>query len=149
MKQRFVQAPQTTLALFADSREGGGFEYVGAIMPIDLFPEAYCKGLEIAERLGVECATGARIIGMGHCMMFFYGYAFNRADPSDVQLAQEALEATNAAVLEMGGIPWKAEAPAQKQIIRKMDPNTFALMNRVREVLDPKGIMNPGNWEAD
>ena len=49
----------------------------------------------------------------------------------------------------MGGIPWKAEAPAQKQIIEKMDPNTFALMNRIREVLDPKGFMNPGNWETD
>jgi glycolate oxidase len=149
MKQRFLEAPQTTLSLFADAREGGGFEYVGAIMPIELFPEAYDKGLEIAERHGVECATGARIIGLGHCMMFFYGYAFNRADRSDVELAQQALEETNAAVLEMGGIPWKAEAPAQKQIIGKMDPNTFALMNRLREVLDPKGIMNPGNWEMD
>ena len=63
--------------------------------------------------------------------------------------AQKALEATNRAVLELGGIPWKAEAPAQKEIIRKMDPNMFELMNRVRAVLDPKGIMNPGNWEVD
>lgn len=149
MKQRFLEEPQTTLSVFADTREGGGFEYVGGIMPIALFPEAYRKGLEIAERHGVECATGARIIGLGHCMMFFYGYAFNRADPSDVKLAQEALEDTNAAVLEMGGIPWKAEAPAQKRIIGRMDPNTFALMNRVRAVLDPQGIMNPGNWETD
>ena len=43
----------------------------------------------------------------------------------------------------------KAEEPAQKQIIKRMDPNTFALMNRVRSALDPKGIMNPGNWEVD
>jgi glycolate oxidase len=149
MKQRFLEQPDSTITAVADTREGGGFEYVGAIMPIDLFPEAYRKGLEIAERHGVPCAAGARIIGLGHCMMFFYAYAFNRADPSDVKVAQEALEDTNATVLEMGGIPWKAEAPAQKQIIGKMDPNTFALMNRLRGVLDPKGIMNPGNWETD
>jgi len=149
MKQRFLEAPQTTLALFADAREGGGFEYVGAIMPIELFAEAYRKGLEIAERHGIPCSAGARIIGLGHCMMFFYGYAFNRADPSDVALAQQALEDTNAAVLGIGGIPWKAEAPAQKQIIAKMDPNTFSLMKRLREALDPRGIMNPGNWEAE
>ena len=49
----------------------------------------------------------------------------------------------------MGGIPWKAEAPAQKQIISKMDPDTFSLMNRLRGLLDPKGIMNPGNWEVE
>jgi glycolate oxidase len=39
--------------------------------------------------------------------------------------------------------------PAQKEIIRKMDPNMLALMNRIRFVLDPNGIMNPGNWEVD
>jgi len=58
------------------------------------------------------------------------------------------LEDTNEMVLEMGGIPWKAEEPAQKQIIKKMDPNTFELMNRIRTALDPKGVMNPGNWEV-
>jgi glycolate oxidase len=149
MKQRFLEAPQSTLAGLADSRRGGGFEYVGGIMPIDLFPEAYSKGIEIAAHRGVSHSLGARVIGLGHCMMFFYAYAFNRADAADVKLAQEALEETNEAVLEMGGIPWKAEAPAQKQIIRRMDPDTFSLMNRLRAVLDPKGIMNPGNWEAD
>ena len=149
MKQRFLEAPQSTLAGLADSRRGGGFEYVGGIMPIDLFPEAYRKGIEIAERHGVPYSLGARIIGLGHCMMFFYAYAFNRADAADVKLAQECLEETNEAVLEMGGIPWKAEAPAQKQIISRMDPDTFSLMKRLRGLLDPKGIMNPGNWEAD
>jgi glycolate oxidase len=149
MKERFLEAPQSTLALFADSRRGGGFEYVGGIMPIALFPEAYRRGIEIAERCGVSYSMGARVVGLGHCMMFFYAYAFNRADASDIKLAQEALEETNEIVLEMGGIPWKAEAPAQKQIIRRMDPNTFLLMNRLRGLLDPKGIMNPGNWEVD
>ena len=77
------------------------------------------------------------------------GYSFNRADTADVARAQKALEKTNQAVVALGGIPWKAEAPAQKEIISKMDPNMFALMNRIRAVLDPNGIMNPGNWEVD
>jgi FAD/FMN-containing dehydrogenase len=147
MKKSFLEAPSTTLTRFADVRKGGGFEYVGAIMPIELFPEAYQAGLEIAERHGTSYSTGARIIGLSHCMMFFYAYPFNRADASDVKRAQEALEETNRVALELGGVPWKAEAPAQRQIIEKMDPNTFSLMNRVRGVLDPRGIMNPGNWE--
>jgi glycolate oxidase len=148
MKKQFMEAPMTNLTTFADVRKGGGFEYVGAIMPIDCFPQAYRMGLEIAERHGTTYSTGARIIGLGHCMMFFYAYPFNRADASDVRRAQGALEETNRLALEMGGIPWKAEAPAQKQIIEQMDPNTFTLMNRLRAVLDPNGIMNPGNWEA-
>ncbi|UCH22758.1 MAG: FAD-binding oxidoreductase [Deltaproteobacteria bacterium] len=149
MKQPFLEVPARTLSRFADVRRGGGFEYVGAIMPVDLFPEAYKVGLEIADSLNVNYSLGSRIIGVNHCMMFFYAYAFNRADPADVERAQKALEETNRIVVDMGGIPWKAEAPAQKEIIRKMDPNMFDLMNRIRAVLDPKGIMNPGNWEED
>ena len=80
-------------------------------------------------------------------MMFFFAYAFNRADDDDVRRASLALEATNEAAINMGGIPWKAEMPAQRQIIERMDPETFALMGRIRSVLDPNGIMNPGNWE--
>lgn len=148
MKGRFLEAPQSTLAVFADVNKGGGFEYVGAIMPVNLFPEAYRKGLEIAEKHQVTYSLGARIIGLGHCMMFFYAYAFNRADKQDVLKAQRALEDTNALALDMGGIPWKADEPAQKQIINRMDPNTFSLMNKIRDMLDPNKIMNPGNWEV-
>jgi glycolate oxidase len=90
---------------------------------------------------------GCRIIGVNHSMMFFYAYAFNRADPDDVARAQGALEETNKSVVAMGGIPWKAEVPAQKEIIRNMDPTMFEMIRRVRSVLDPNGIMNPGNWE--
>lgn len=146
-KGRFLKIPSPDLARFADLRRGGGFEYVGAIMAIEQFPEAYRAGLAIAEKFNVAYSLGARIIGAGHAMMFFFAYAFNRADPEDVKRASDALEATNTAALEIGGIPWKAELPAQKQIIEKMDPDTFALMGRIRAVLDPNHIMNPGNWE--
>jgi FAD/FMN-containing dehydrogenase len=149
MKQPFLEVPSRTLSRFADVRKGGGFEYVGAIMPVDLFADGYRAGLEIAEKCAVSYSLGARIIGINHCMMFFFAYAFNRADPADVERAQNALEETNRSVVDMGGIPWKAEVPAQKEIVRKMDPNMFDLMNRIRTVLDPNGIMNPGNWEVD
>ncbi len=149
MKKGLLETPQTALTRFADVRKGGGFEYVGGIMPIACFPQAYRKGIEVAENHGTTYSTGARLIGPGHCMMFYFSYPFNRADAHDVRKAQEALEETNRVVLEMGGIPWKAEAPAQKLILQQMDPNTIDLMNRLRAVLDPQGIMNPGNWEVD
>jgi glycolate oxidase len=148
MKKRFLEVPARQLALFADVRKGGGFEYVGAIMPVELFPQAYELGLDVSATLGVSYSMGSRIIGVNHCMMFFYAYAFNRADPADLSRAQRALEETNKRVVAMGGIPWKSEVPAQQEIIRNMDPNMVAMMRRVRAILDPNRIMNPGNWEA-
>ncbi len=147
-KGRFLEVPLREMTKYADSKKGGGFEYVGAIMPIELFPRAYKAGLEIAEKYDTPYSIAVRIIGRGHCMMFAYAYAFNRADDADRLNAQRALHATNAAVLEMGGIPWKAEEPAQQLILQQMDPNTLALMKKIRSAVDPNGIMNPGNWEV-
>ncbi len=149
MKARFLEEPMSQLVRFADVRKGGGFEYVGAILPIEKFGEAYRRGLEIVERTGVSYAFSVRIIGRGHCMMFAYAYPFNRADEEDVKRAQEALHETNLAVLDMGGIPWKAEAPAQKLILERMDEGAKKLMKLIMGVLDPNNIMNPGNWEVE
>ncbi|MBI4833181.1 MAG: FAD-binding oxidoreductase [Candidatus Lindowbacteria bacterium] len=147
-KGRFIETPLREMTKFADTKKGGGFEYVGAIMPIELFPKAYRKGVEIAAKYKTPYSMAVRIIGRAHCMMFAYAYAFNRADDNDRKNAQRALHESNMAALELGGIPWKAEEPAQQLILRKMDPETIRLMNRIRAALDPNGIMNPGNWEV-
>ncbi|MGC9325894.1 MAG: FAD-binding oxidoreductase [Desulfomonilia bacterium] len=148
MKAGFLEAPQKTLSKFADVRRGGGFEYVGAIMPIEKIPDACRAGIEITARHGITYSLGARIIGKGHCAMFFFAYPFNRADTDEVEKVKMALEDTNEASLRLGGIPWKAEAQGQRLILKQMDPGTYSLMKRIRGVLDPDGIMNPGNWEV-
>lgn len=148
MKAGFLEAPQKTLSKFADVRRGGGFEYVGAIMPIEKIPDACRAGIEITARHGITYSLGARIIGKGHCAMFFFAYPFNRADIDEVEKVKMALEDTNEASLRLGGIPWKAEAQGQRLILKHMDPGTYSLMKRIRGVLDPDGIMNPGNWEV-
>jgi len=149
MKAMFLQEPMSQLVRFADVRKGGGFEYVGAILPVELFGDAYRKGLEIAERIDITYAFNIRVIGRAHCMMFAYAYPFNRADEEDVERARKALHETNKVVLEMGGIPWKAELPAQKLILERMDPTTKELMRKILQLLDPNNIMNPGNWEVE
>jgi glycolate oxidase len=149
MKRMFLEEPMSQLVRFADVRRGGGFEYVGAILPVELFGEAYRKGLEIVEKVDVTYAFSVRVIGRAHCMMFAYAYPFSRADEVDMEKARRALHETNKMVLEMGGIPWKAELPAQKLILERMDPETKKLMKRVMQLLDPHGIMNPGNWEVE
>jgi glycolate oxidase len=147
-KGRFLETPMREITKFADIKKGGGFEYVGAIMPLHLFPEAYEQGVKIAAQFDTTYSMVVRTIGRGHSVMFAYAYPFNRADDEDRQNAQKALHETNRVVLELGGIPWKAEEPAQQLILKKMDPQTYELMNKIREVLDPNGIMNPGNWEV-
>ncbi|HOS97480.1 MAG TPA: FAD-binding oxidoreductase, partial [Deltaproteobacteria bacterium] len=148
MKAGFLEAPQKALSKFADVRKGGGFEYVGAIMPIERIPDACRAGMEITERHAITYSLGARIIGRGSCAMFFFAYPFNRVDKGEVERVKEALEETNETALRLGGIPWKTEVQGQRLILERMDPATKGLMRRIRGVLDPQGIMNPGNWEV-
>ncbi len=89
-----------------------------------------------------------RIVGVGHSMMFAWTYAFNRADPGSMREAREALHETDDLVIELGGVIWKPGTYGQQLIIERLDPGTRALMRRIKEVLDPEGIMNPGNWEG-
>jgi len=43
---------------------------------------------------------------------------------------------------------WKGETPAQQLTIDKMDPNTASLIKKVKKLLDPNWIMNPGHWDV-
>ena len=143
---RGLQRPQ--ISKTADWKKGGGFEYVGAIMPVETYPECYRRGREISERHDIPYTVLGRVIGMAHAMMFSWTYAFNRADPETIKQAREALHETDDLALELGGTIWKPGLYGQKLVIERMDANTLNLMKKVKQLLDPNGIMNPGNWEV-
>jgi len=146
-KQELLKRPQID-RITADIKKGGGFEYVGAIIPVDLYPDCWRRGVEISGRHDIAHTLLGRVIGPCHAMMFSWTYAFNRADPASVEEARQALHESDELVLELGGVPWKPGIYAQKLITDSMDATTRDLMMRVKELLDPNRIMNPGNWEA-
>ncbi len=157
-KARYMKAPPKLHDLYmekpifaagaADFRKGGGFEYVGAFMPLENVPEAYKRGSEISKKYGIPPTIGSRLISGTHTIVVFFSYSFNRADPNDIENARNALHETDKMVLELGGIPWKAELAGQQLIMEKMDPNYKMLFKHIKESLDPNHIMNPGNWEV-
>ncbi|MBW2119677.1 MAG: FAD-binding oxidoreductase, partial [Deltaproteobacteria bacterium] len=122
-------------------------EYTGAILPIDKVPEAWRKGIDISRKYGMVCSYVHQVLTC-HSVMFGFNYSFNRADEHDIEITRKALEESNRLTLELGGMIWKGELGAQKLTMEKMDPNTAQLIQKIKKLLDPNGIMNPGNWEA-
>lgn len=145
LRKRFLDVPPLA-ALAADFRKGGGFEYTGAILPIEKVPEAWTKGIEIAHRYGMLCSYVHQVLP-GPSIMFGFNYSFNRADQKDIENTKKALEESNRLTYDLGGIVWKGELSAQKMAMERMDPNTLKLITRIKGLLDPNGIMNPGNWD--
>ncbi|MFX1569437.1 MAG: FAD-binding oxidoreductase [Promethearchaeota archaeon] len=155
---RFMNAPDKMHEIYmqkpifaagaADYRKGGGFEYVGAFMPLEKIPEAYLKAAEISKKYGIPPTIGSRLMSGTHTIILFVSYSFNRADPKDMENARNALYETNKLALELGGIPWKVELAGQQLVLEKIDPNYKKLLKTFKDTLDPNGIMNPGNWEV-
>lgn len=147
LRERFLGVPPFA-ATAADFRKGGGFEYTGAILPIEVIPEAWRSGIEIVHKQALLYQLGIQLLPNGHSVMLAYSYPFNRAEAGEFERARKALDETNRLTLGLGGVVWKPELPAQKLILEKMDANTRQLMKRIKKMLDPNDIMNPGNWEV-
>lgn len=147
-KETFLEMPQKSAAASADVRKGGGFEYSGPTILVEKYPECARKAAELSSKYELSYSASGRVVGRSHCMMFFFSYFFNRADPAEMDRVRKALhEAVEFAIGE-GGIPWKPSVDEQKMAMERMDPNTLILMKRIKELLDPNEIMNPGNWEV-
>lgn len=147
LRERFLGVPPFA-ATAADFRKGGGFEYTGAILPIEVIPRAWQSGIEIAHKYDLLYQLGIQLLPNGHSVMLAYSYPFNRAVAEEADRARGALDETNRLTLELGGVVWKPELPAQKLILKRMDTGTRQLIDRIKKMLDPNGIMNPGNWEV-
>jgi glycolate oxidase len=145
LEKRFLDVPPLA-AVAADFRKGGGFEYTGAILPIEKVPEAWNRGIEIAHKYGMVCSYVHQVL-QGPSIMFGFNYSFNRADEEDRERTRKAVDEANRVTFALGGIVWKGEVEAQKLAMEKMDPTTAELIKKVKTLLDPQGIMNPGNWE--
>ena len=148
MKPTFMDMPQKSITRFADVRKGGGFEYSGPIIVIEKYPNCVRKVAELGSKYRLAYSAMARVIGRSHCMMFGFAYTFNRADPDEMDRAKKALHESVEFALEQGGVPWKPTADEQKMTMERLDANTLMLMQRIKKLLDPNGIMNPGNWEV-
>ena len=148
MKAPMLSMPSKDTTRFADVSKGGGFEYSGPIAPLEKYPVYVKKLAELAKKYDLFYSSAARMIDGGHSMMFSFSYTFNRADPDTMKRAKQALDEAADFALENGGVMWKPNIDEQQMTMAKMDPNTLNLMMRIKKLLDPNGIMNPGNWEV-
>lgn len=127
-----------------DLRAGGGLTWVGSYVPMSEWLNGCNRGLKIIEKYGFLPGVLHRPMKGGHYSVLRFFLPFNKNDPEDIQKAQKICEELLEAVLDVGGIPYKMPAWAASKVFERTDEGFVDLLKKLKQLLDPKGIMNPG-----
>lgn len=144
LKAAMLMVPQPLP--FMDLMLGGGAEYLGCYIPIEATGKAYKKGAEIAKKYGFQYLHVVRPFRTGHVAGIMYAFPFNKRDPGTVDRLRRVLVEICEAAIELGGVPWKPSPMVQKVVLRHADREYVELMRKIKRMLDPNGIMAPGQW---
>ena len=145
--EKFAVFP-TNLDFLTDN-PGGGLTWVGTYGPMSRFDKAADLGIEIMDRYGFPPIIVSRPMKGGHFGVLRFISTFKRDDEEDTARVGRCNRELTDMVLEQGFIPYKTPGWAVEKVLPKMWPGTHDLMRRVKALLDPKGIMNPGRWQLD
>ena len=124
----------------------GGLTWVGSMGPTSQWEKGLERVLPIFDKyrllriLGLVCFKGA------HYGMFRSIIGYNKGDPDEVERVKKCMRELLMATLDSGFVPYKAPQWAVEEIMKRGDPNFVELMRRVKTMLDPNNIMNPGRY---
>ncbi len=129
---------------FLTAHSGGGLTWIGTYGPVSRFAECAEAAGDVMTRAGVPPLIVSRPMRGGHYGVLRFITTFDKKDPGEVQrvrtLNREVLEL----VTERGFVMYKTPVWAWKALEGRLDPGMLRMMRRLKEVLDPAGIFNPG-----
>lgn len=114
-----------------------------AMVPMGKFIEASDLALKIGEENGMKIALrGYPMSGpimLAHATIPVTGPAASERKKA-LTLARKLMEA----LMNIGGVPHRVGTDFLPVITKRLNPSYYDLIKRIKKMLDPKGIMNPG-----
>jgi len=125
---------------------GGGLMWVGTYGPMSRWLEIVKKGCELQDKYDITRSCYTRIMNEGHFVGLRWMLPYDKGDPALVRRINDLCAEQLDLVLETGYIPYKTPVWAVRRLEEKVSPDWLKLHRRVKEMLDPNNIMNPGRW---
>ena len=125
---------------------GGGLNWVGTYGPMSRWLETVKKGCELQDKYDITRTCYTRIMNEGHFAGLRWMLPYDKGDPALVKRIQDLCEEQLNLVLETGYIPYKTPVWAVRRLEELVGPDWLKLHRKVKEMLDPNNIMNPGRW---
>ena len=135
--------PQQAWGCWNYSRGGGG-QWIGSYCSTRHILDYYHIARKVAVKHGKIPQFYSRILFGGHYCVARTNLNFNKNDPEDIENARKILKEIHEEVSEIDGVVmYKAPPWAAKHNREKTLPATRELIKKIKNVLDPNGIMNP------
>jgi len=125
---------------------GGGLTWVGSYGPGATWEAGAQRGMDLLVEAGFPPFVVARPMDGGHYYVLRFVACFDKGDPAEVERVRTVMGNLADAVLDHDYVPYKPSADAARRILDRAHPGFVHLLERVRDMLDPDRMMNPGRW---
>ena len=134
---------------FLVDHPGGGLSWVGTYGPLSRFEQYADAGNEIMARHQMPPAIVSRPMKGGHFGVMRFLSTFDKEDAAECENIRAMNSALVDAGVDLGFVPYKTPPWTVEQIASRLDPGFVDLFKRVRQAVDPRGVMAPHCWPLD
>ncbi|MHA1340374.1 MAG: FAD-binding oxidoreductase [Promethearchaeota archaeon] len=132
------------LPAFYDLKRGGGLTWVGSYVPPSNVADGLKRGVKLLKKFGFFPIGVLRPMKSDHYFVLRFIIPFNSSNLEEIRLVRKAIDGVAEIILDIGGTPYKMAPHIASKIWERADPNFYNLIARIKDCLDPNGIMNPG-----
>lgn len=152
LKPTIIEGVQTPIQIWGcwNFARGGGGQWIGSYCSTRDIIKYYKLSRKICLKYGRPPQFYSRIMFGGHYCVARTNINFNKNNPEDIKTARKLLREIHDVVQELDGVVmYKPPKWAVRTYYDKMLPATNDLIKKVKNLLDPNNIMNPGQGIGD
>ncbi|MCB2188727.1 MAG: FAD-binding oxidoreductase [Deltaproteobacteria bacterium] len=123
---------------------GGGISWPGTFTPAKKWAPVYTRWREILIGHNLSPSIRMSMYRGVHYGMLRAMIPFNKQSEEETENARHAIVECLKVDLDEGGIPYKPPVDFANEISQRAHPGYLMLMKRIKNMLDPNDIMNPG-----
>ena len=123
---------------------GAGISWPGTFTPAKKWAPVYKKWKELLIGHNLSPSVRMSMYRGVHYGMLRAMIPFNKQSPEETENARRAIVECLKVDLDMGGIPYKPPIDFAIEINKRVHPGYLMLLKKIKGLLDPNDIMNPG-----
>ncbi len=145
-----IQGPPNQVWGCWNFSRGGGGQWIGSYCSTRDIANYYNVARKICLKYNKPPQFYSRIMFGGHYCVARTNINFNKNDPNEIEMARNLLKEIHEEVQQIdGAIMYKSPKWAYETHKEKIFPATGELIEKIRKLLDPNGIMNPGQGRGE